>query len=253
MTPSRRRFLTAGAATGAAVLAGCIDAPRNNPGSGGSGGSGDGGDGEIPTGTPESTPDGPVASLTAPDDAGDRTYAYAGDPDAPTVTYYGNWKCPACASFGGGLMEEIAADYVAPGTVGLEFRALVYDSNGEPFLGRDAPRAGHAGLAAWNVDPASYWAFHEHVFANQPPETQEWATTDRLTRFAWEAGVSDHEAFRTQVSGEAYGDALQASADAAFGQHGVGGTPSLVIDGQTVTPLGNEGQVRSMLDDLAQG
>lgn len=188
-------------------------------------------------------------STTTNDD--EYQYAVIGSSDAEaTITYFGSWKCPYCAQFSTGFLQELIADYVVPGKIAIEFRDLAY-INGEPFLGPDAPAAGRAGLAVWNNDPQSYRAYHEYVFQNQPPESQQWATADRLVSFAREAGVSDPSVIRTAITEQTYEDALRATSNAAQNA-GVSATPTLVIDGTTVNPLSNKDRTRRLLEDALE-
>lgn len=177
---------------------------------------------------------GPVATVSVPPSPGGHRYAVAGTTDADvTVTYFGSWKCPHCARFSTSFLPTLVNDYVEPGKITLKYRNLSY-LNGEPFLGSDAPAAGRAGLAVWSNDPASYWAYHEYVMANQPSESGQWATTDRLVSFAQKAGVTDPSVVRTAIQGIKYEDALRATSNVAA-KVGVQGTPILLVDGTTVS------------------
>jgi len=171
-----------------------------------------------------------------------------GPTDGPVITYYGNWKCPYCAQFSTGFLEDIVSEYVEPGDVAVEYRALTY-INGSPFLGPDAPRASRAGLAVWNTDPSSYWRYHELVMANQPPESQQWATTEKLMRFVSEAGVSDTETVRSDIESESYSEALEATTPAA-NEVGISSTPALRIGDEIVNPLQDEQRVRELIEAL---
>jgi protein-disulfide isomerase len=236
---TRRTFLAAAGTTAAAGLAGCAEL-------GGGGGGSDGGDG--------GGPDGPVATAPVPDDPGSYTYARMGTGADATVTYVGNWKCPVCAEFSTGSdrvysFSRLVEDYVAPGRVDLEYRALCYTGDGEPFLGPDAPRAGRAGLAVWSVDPEQYWAYHERVMANQPPEARQWATRSRLVEFARSAGVSDPDAVGSAVADGAYASEVEATTSFAA-EVGVSGTPSLIIGNDVYSPFEPE-PLRNALDTVS--
>lgn len=198
----RRQFL---AGIGIAPIAGCN----------GFGSSGDG----------VTTVDGPVVAALLPDDPDSQTYATMGATDGPVITYYGNWKCPYCAQFSTGFFEELVSDYVEPGDIAVEYRALTYIDD-SPFLGPDAPRASRAGLAVWNADPSAYWRYHELVMANQPPESQQWATKEKLLTFAREADVSNIDTIRSEVESDSYSDPIRATTTAA-NDAGVSSTPSL--------------------------
>ena len=235
---TRRRFLAGAGLAGVSVLAGCSSL------GGGSGG--------TPVGTP---PPGSVSGAPIPDEPSAHDYAIAGDGSEPVVTYYGNWKCPFCADFSTGESDQpvlplgtIVADYVEPGHCSLRYRGLAYGSNGEPFLGPDAPRATRAGLAVWALAPERYWTYHEHVMANQPPESETWATTERLLSFARDAGVDSVGQLRAGMEAERFTDLAEATTDAAAAA-GVSGTPTLAIDGSTYSPFEPE-RTREALEAL---
>jgi protein-disulfide isomerase len=234
---TRRGFLAGAGLAGISALAGCSSL---------------GGGGGSDVGTP---PPGTVSGAPVPDEPSSYDYATAGSGEAPVVTYFGNWKCPFCADFSTGEADRpvlplgtIVADYVESGHCSLRYRGLAYGSNGEPFLGPDAPRATRAGLAVWSVDPGTYWNYHEHVMANQPPESETWATTDRLVGFARDAGVGPVEEVRSAVEDGRFGDSVAATTEAAASA-GVGGTPTLVVDGRTYSPFEPE-RTREALDAL---
>lgn len=225
---TRRRVLAAG---GTVALSGCL-----------------GGGNSTDTTTEPNTA---VANTRIPDEPGSYTYATAGGGDTPTVTYFGSWKCPYCAEFSTGLLGDIITEYVEPGDITLRFQNLAY-INGEPFLGPDAPRAARAGLAVWNADPATYWTYHEYVMANQPPERETWATPDKLVSFMEQAGVSGIETIRPKLESQAYESALQATSRAAAAA-GISGTPAVLVDGETVNPLGDPDRTRTLIEQLSDG
>ena len=226
MTPTRRQVL---ASTGALALGGCLGFGKSS-------------DADL---------DGPVATAPLPDDPSSQAYATMGPADAPNVVYFGNWKCPFCAQFSTGFLSDIVSEYVEPGTVSLTFRGLAY-AGGGPWPGPDAPRATRAGLSVWNLDPDSYWAFHEYVMANQPPESREWATTKKLVSFAKGAGVGPIDDLRKSIkAGEHETAVRQTSIDA--GNAGVNSTPTLVIGGEAVNPMRDEDATRSKIEQFADG
>ena len=235
---TRREFLAGAGLAGVSGLTGCLLS--------GGGSSG------TPAGTP---PPGAVTGAPIPDDPSSVDYATVGDGSEPVVTYFGNWKCPFCADFATGEADRpvlplgsIVADYVDPGGMSLRYRGLAYGSNGQPFLGPDAPRATRAGLAVWTVAPERYWNYHEHVMANQPPEDETWATTDRLVSFAEDAGVSSVDEVRSAIENGRFEERVRATTEAASAA-GVSGTPTLLIDGDAYSPFEPD-NTRQALDAL---
>ena len=188
----------------------------------------------------------PALSAAPTPTQGDHRYATMGTGDAElTLTYFGNWKCPHCATFSDGLLRTLLAEYVTTGDVALRFRNLTW-TDGEPFLGSDGPTAARAGLAVWNVDPESYWSYHELVMRDQRSPGTTWATTDHLVALAHEAGVSDPEILRAAVEQEAYERRLRATGDAAAAA-GIGGVPTLVVGDTALSPFA-ETSVRRAID-----
>lgn len=189
-----------------------------------------------------------VSDATVPDEATDARYATMGA-GTETVTLYGNWKCPYTREFVAGQMGTLVDDFVAPGEVTLEYRAVAYE-NGEPSLGPDAPRATRAGLAVWDVDPEAYWSYFAHVFENQPAEDGAWATTDTLVRFARAAGVDGVEQVRKAIQSKSYTLPLQATADRAP-QVGVTTFPRVVYDDTVTAPTLNPEETRRQFERAA--
>lgn len=193
-----------------------------------------------------------VASAPLPSDPESHTYPIMGTA-GPVVTYFGNWKCPVCAEFSTGSdrvlpLGTIVSEYIEPSRLRLQYRAVAYQPTGEPFLGADAVRASRAGLAVWDLEPGSFWAFYERIMANQPPESETWATTDRLVEFAQGAGVERLEPLRQALEDGHYQEPVQDSADAAY-ESGIDGTPQLLIDGSVYSPF-EVSATREALDEL---
>jgi len=215
----RRYFLLAGGVTGAAAIAGGGAVLASGPGGG------------------------LLGRSANPVD--DYEYARIGSEDATaTITYFGSYNCPHCASFNAGLFGELVTEYVDPGDLAITYRNLSY-FNGQTFLGSDAPNPGHAGLAVYNNEPDVYLDYHDRIFERQS-SVNRW-TADRLADLADEVGVSDPDIVRTAVQERRYIEALEAT-DQAAQDAGVEGTPALLIDGTVITP--SRGNVRPLLDDL---
>jgi len=176
-------------------------------------------------------------------------YALIGSPDADaTITYFGSYKCPHCADFNRGLFRQLHAEYIEPGALAVRYRNISF-FRGRNFLGPDAANPGHAGLAVYDNEPASYRAYHDYIFENQP--SGEWATADRLAEMARAAGVADPGVIRTAIDNDAYTDALDAT-DQAAQSAGVDSTPAVVIDGQVYNPLGQPSAVQTAIENVIE-
>ncbi|WP_135855396.1 DsbA family protein [Halorussus salinus] len=180
-------------------------------------------------------PDFSVSASLVPADPETDDYPRLGREDAETTaTLYGNWKCPYTREFVRQMMGEVVRKFVKPGDVALEFRALSY-LDGEPFLGADAPRAARAGLEVWASNPRTFWDYFALVFANQPPESYEWATADRLVRFAEAANVGDTDAVATALLTGAHRERVKATTEEAR-ERGVATVPRVVTDESVTAP-----------------
>lgn len=205
------------------------------------------------TGTPEPVEiqpaSGPIPKAPVPGSPGKHQYAVMGNADA-TATVYGNWKCPHTKNFVNNLLPDIVTEYVEPGKLQVKFRALAYRSD-EPFLGPDAPRAARAGLAVWNADPHSYWQYFASVFANQPDEDREWATTELLTRFAASANVQNQSQVTQKIGGNAYANLVNTTTTAASDAN-VYSVPRVVVDGTVTAPTVDFEATKEQLDEATK-
>lgn len=219
------------------------------------------------TGTPAGTPESPTGTATeetsgTPTDGGDagnagvvatapvpRTdteYALMGRADTPeTATLYGGWKCPYTRDFVRGMFRDVVRDYVDPGRLTVEFRAVRFQAD-EPH-GTDEPRSNRAGLAVWHTDPEQFWPYVAHVFSVQPPETEEWATTERLVAFAREAGVEDTRAVERAAEGDQYDDLWQGTME-VIEEKSIRGIPRFELGGDITAPTIDPDATRAQLD-----
>lgn len=251
---SRRWLLSALGTTSVAALAGCSSLLGDDEGTAHGGdppSSPTEGPPESSAGTPNGslTADGPVATAPLPTTASD--YAVLGREAASRrATLYGAWKCPHTRAFVQEWLPPLVNRYVASGDLQIRFRAVRFQTD-EPY-GGDESRANQAGLAVWETAPDSYWAYFEHVFENQPPETTEWATTERLASYARAVGIDESEPVREAIEAERYSDRRRASR-AAFDELGLDGVPRFQLGDEvtapTVDPQATKDQLSRTIDD----
>lgn len=160
--------------------------------------------------------------------AGASDYGLAiGDPDAPhEVIVYEDFLCPFCRAFEEASGERLAAA-AAAGKVYVEYRPFVLLS-----------RAGDYSLRSTNAfavvlkssGPEVAKRFHDLLFADQPDEAGPFPDDDWLVEKAVAAGAEE-DAVRPGIEGlseEAWAEAATAEAADA----GVGGTPTVLLDGE---------------------
>lgn len=198
-----------------------------------------------------SEPDVFSASIPTPSNPSNYEYAVMGDPaDAPTVTVYGNWKCPYTQEFVRETLPGLVEEFVAAGDVAVEYRTVAY-VNDQPFLGPDAPRAARAGLAAWNVDPESFWQYFAYVFGNQPSEEKAWAQPDVLARFATQADIDSATAFQEGFTGSTYSQPVHATSG-RFAELGGEAVPRVVTSSGMTAPTVDPEATREQFRRLAE-
>ncbi|MFF2779013.1 DsbA family protein [Streptomyces sp. NPDC058052] len=177
------------------------------------------------------------------------TKIVVGDADAPhTVTVYADPRCPSCARFeasGGTVLAERAAK----GEVRVEY--VVASFLDARTGGTASARAANALRAAADAGPGKFAEFQAALFASQPAgEPEDAFTADHLLRIAGQVEGLRSDAFDAAVRDGSH-RAWVAAAEKAFQDSGVGGTPSVVVDGKALdggTGLYDAGAFGRILD-----
>ncbi|WP_329463863.1 DsbA family protein [Streptomyces sp. NBC_01431] len=167
-----------------------------------------------------------------------------GDPAAPhTVTVYEDPRCPFCKHYEGGGATAVTR-LAAEGKVKVRYTiASFLDAN---FGGSGSKRAVNAMRAA--VEAGKFPEFHAAVFASQPEkETDDALTADNLLKIADKVPGLRGAAFDKAVREDTY-KAWVKSAEGAFEDSGVNGSPVVLIDGKKPAGAG-----RAIFDTQAFG
>lgn len=159
---------------------------------------------------------------------------------------YGDFQCPGCGAIHPGV-KKIMEDY--SDKIAFVFRNFPLTS-----MHPNAVAAATAVEAAGLQD--KYWPMHNLVFENQNSWSQVSAAqrTDRFIELAKQAGVTDIDKFKADLSSKNIGQKI--SFDQALGKSkGVTGTPSLFLNGEKVESKvsnsltsGDDKAFREMLD-----
>jgi protein-disulfide isomerase len=162
---------------------------------------------------------------------------------------YADLQCPFCRGYSESVFPVIVDEYVRPGRVKTEFRALA-------FIGEDSEEARRFVNAASLQDRA--WQLQEALFRNQGGENSGWVTDDLVRTLAEQIeGLDVDRLFEDAETEEiiALGDEATSQAQAA----GVRGTPTFYIQIGDEEPyqLEFEGldpaEFRPALDDALEG
>ena len=147
-----------------------------------------------------------------------------GDPDAPVhLVEYGDYQCPACASFQESSFPTLLSDYIATGKVSFEFRDLA-------FIGDDSVTAAEA--AACSIDQDGFWLYHDTIYDNHYGENLGNLSKSRLLEMAKLSGL-DQDAISSCIDAGTTAADVQAMHQEAT-QLGLTSTPSFVLNGQVV-------------------
>lgn len=249
MVPSRTRrdvLAAAGSTVGAIGLAGCTSLLDGTTGTETASSQTEP---TTTTATSSRSDGGPsVAALDIA--ATDTEYAVLGKQTASkTATLYGGWKCPYTRDFVLEMLPQIIDEYVASGTLTIEFRAVRFQA--DESWGDDEPRANRAGLAVWHEAPEKFPAYVETVYSNQPSERTEWATVDRLIGFAKQANIAETEPIRESIVTGEYSSLWKDTMNVVE-KKGIQGIPRLELGGEitapTIDPDATKRQLNTALD-----
>jgi protein-disulfide isomerase len=179
------------------------------------------------------------AGTTLPAGADPTGAILVGDPEASNVVeVYIDYQCPFCQRWEEGIGTPLAAKALQPGS------DLLVKQYNLAFLGESSPTLTPAGASARAASAAAcvvnhdgvdtFVAFSQAVFAAaDPSEPPTQFSADALTDLATTAGASSDALACIEAEGNV--PFVAATTQAGFGR-GVGGTPTVIVNGQT---LGN--------------
>ena len=192
----------------------------------------------------KSNPSAPRAATEAPVtvvDDGFRGYTLGSDAAPVEVTEYGDFECPACASFAAIQMPTIKEQLIAPGKVRWRYRD--YPLPMHPY----ARLAAHAAQCAG--EQGKFWEMHDQVFANH-----SWAQTGKnptglFSGFAKAAGVDPVRYDACMQSGR-YASRIEFSRQEGE-QRLVDGTPTFYVNGVKYAGRNNSDSFKAAIDSAA--
>jgi protein-disulfide isomerase len=162
-----------------------------------------------------------------------------GADDAPsTLTVWEDFRCPACAAFENALRDTIH-ELEQAGKIKVEYHlATLIDGN---MGGAGSLRAANA--AACAQDAGKFAAYHDVLYMNQPQETVDaFADNGKLIELAGKVEGLDTPEFRSCVE-EGRHDAWVNKSNAAFQAGGFRGTPTVLLNGESIFPARNGEQL----------
>ncbi|MFG3408547.1 DsbA family protein [Streptomyces sp. NPDC048142] len=218
----RRTLIVASAVVGVLALAAVVGVIAANAGKDDDGGT---------AGGPAVAPSGAIGedALTLP----------VGAADAPsTLTIWEDFRCPVCAQFENAFRDTVT-ELVDDGQVRVEYHlATIIDGN---LGGTGSLRAANA--AACAQDTGKFAPYHDVLFSNQPPEPDDaFGKNSRLIELAGEVEGLDTPGFRSCVEDGEH-DSWVKKSDTAFREGGFQGTPTVLLNGESVFPSKGDEQI----------
>ena len=185
-------------------------------------------------------PSGTVA-LTPPSDLTPTELADGraiGADDAPvTLDVWADFQCPGCGIFTRATEARLMRDYVADGKLRLVFHDFA-------FIGEESVQAAIAARAAGRQD--AFWPYHDWLFANQDGENAGAFRREVLLAIADEVGL-DKAAFEASLDDPELAAAV-ADETAAGRDVPVPGTPTLVLNGRTLSGVPSWDELAALID-----
>ncbi|GEC04086.1 membrane protein [Streptomyces spinoverrucosus] len=167
-----------------------------------------------------------------------------------TLTVWEDFRCPACKSFEQTYRSTIH-ELTDAGQLRVEYRlATIIDGNMGGSGSRNAANA-----AACAQDVGRFTAYHDVLYDNQPPETDDaFADNAKLIELAGKVDGLNTPAFRKCVEDGTHNSWVDKSAE-AFNKGGFTGTPTVLLNGtniyqdQTMTPA----KLKQQVQEAARG
>lgn len=146
-----------------------------------------------------------------------------------TLTVWEDFRCPACKSFEDAYRSTIH-ELTDAGKLKVEYRlATLIDGNMGGSGSRNAANA-----AACAQDTGRFPTYHDVLYQNQPPETDDaFAKDDKLVELARKVDGLDTPAFRRCVEDGTHNGWVVKSNE-AFQKGRFGGTPTVLLDGRNI-------------------
>ncbi|MFI9353286.1 DsbA family protein [Streptomyces lydicus] len=184
---------------------------------------------------------------------GTKPFVTVGAPGAPsTLTVWEDFRCPACQQFETGF-RPVIHELEDSGKLKSEYHLVtIIDGNAG---GKGSLTAANAALCA--QDAGRFRDFHDVLYANQPPETQDkFADTQYVLQLAGKVKGLVTPTFTKCVKDGTYHAFVRKSGD-AFAKSGYRGTPTVLLNGQDLAKVKGgrmtPADLKKMVLDAAKG
>lgn len=139
-------------------------------------------------------------------------------------------KCGNCARFNNELLPQIKKQFVDTGIA-------KYTMINVAFIPGSMPAA-NAARCVYDQNPKAFFEYVDHIYRNQPPEDQNWATIPNLVSFAENLPSINKQKLSECIANSPYDSIIKRNE--AMGMKVMDGqlaTPTLYVNGHIVRPL----------------
>jgi protein-disulfide isomerase len=167
-----------------------------------------------------------------------------GEPDAPAqMIVFSDYMCPACAHWAGQIEQLLKAEFVATGRLHYTYYDFpLAPGHRHSFVASRAARC--AG------DQGRFWEYHDRLLGQQQSWMYSASTpTDQLLQISQNIGL-DQGAFENCLRSDAHAEVV--TANKLLGETlGVGGTPTVFLNGRQLTEWNSYPAVRRAVEAAA--
>ncbi|MDX8367224.1 thioredoxin domain-containing protein [Cytobacillus sp. IB215665] len=153
------------------------------------------------------------------------TQPTVGKADAPvSIVEFGDFKCPACKSWGENIYPKLKKDYIDKGVVKLSYINV-------QFHGEESTLGSLAAESVYRHDSNSYWDFHKKLYGEQPGENHDgqWITTEKLLKVAMETTDIDLQQLENDINEESTIEEVNL-AESLVNAYQIQMTPTIIIN-----------------------
>lgn len=171
-----------------------------------------------------------------------------GKTNAPVqVVEFGDFKCPACKSWGETIYPQLVKDYVDTGKVKFSYLNVL-------FHGKESELGSLAAESVYKQNPDSYWEFHKALFNEQPNENHDglWITNQKINEVA--ATIPELDINKLQEDMKSQSVMEEVSKDSKLVEEfKVESTPSIMINGTMLEDPFDYEKIKSLIDKELEG
>lgn len=172
-----------------------------------------------------------------------------GDVNAPvTVVEFGDFKCPACKSWGETIFPQLINDYIESGEVKFAYINVL-------FHGEESKTGSLAAESVLKQAPQAYWEFHKELFDHQPSRADHdnlWLTNEKVIEVASQFPEIDVNQLKENLEKET--EIAELEKDTRLvNEYQVQLTPSIMVNGTMLEDPFDYEKINSLIEKELEG